>query len=89
MDHLTQGSKVHLKVHMEMADGRPSRVWWEKFESPDAHREYIAWGSQSAFDRRCRLMGFAPSDASGPGKLLERPPFMDLERVIGQLPCAE
>jgi len=47
-------------VHLVMENGMPNRITWEKYDSPDAHREYCARGCQKIFERHCRLLGFVP-----------------------------
>ena len=31
----------HVMIYMEMAEGKPKRIWWEKFHSPNV------WDSES------------------------------------------
>jgi hypothetical protein len=54
------GKGNHVFIHLDIEEGLPKRVWWEKFDSPDAHREYLAQGCWNTFDRHCRMLGFRP-----------------------------
>lgn len=67
-----------VNVHLEMMGGLPHKVRWERLESPEAHRKYLAWGCQSILERHCRLLGFEPYRSEDqPGRLVRRADFMD------------
>ncbi|CAE7455522.1 unnamed protein product [Symbiodinium natans] len=71
-EQLQQGD--HVMVYLELSGGLPSRVWWEKFNSPDAHQEYLAAGSQRVFERHMRLMGLIPWQSDEKPARLANPP---------------
>eukprot|EP00435_Cladocopium_sp_Y103_P025488 s2766_g6.t1 len=71
-DDLAPGD--HVNVHMEMSGGLPKRLWWEKYDSPNIHYEYLKAGSQRVFDRHMRLMGLIPwKSKDQPARLVEPP----------------
>ncbi|CAE7494448.1 unnamed protein product, partial [Symbiodinium necroappetens] len=57
-EKLIQGD--HVMVYLELSGGLPHNVWWERFNSPDAHQEYLAAGAQRVWERHNRLMGLIP-----------------------------
>jgi len=66
----------HAMVSLEMAGGLPRRVRWEKYDSPDAHHEYLARGCQKIFERHLRLMGLIPRETlEKPARLSKKPEF--------------
>lgn len=71
-DDLAPGD--HVNVHMEMSGGLPKRLWWEKYDSPNIHFEYLKAGSQRVFERHMRLMGLIPwKSKDQPARLVEPP----------------
>eukprot|EP00434_Breviolum_minutum_P028906 symbB.v1.2.025567.t2/scaffold2413.1/size174923/8 len=85
-DDLTAGD--HVIVHLEMKGGLPQRLWWEKYDSPNIHFEYLKAGSQRVFERpgeKCealdrftkshmRLMGLIPWQSKDQPARLANPP---------------
>lgn len=71
------GVRDHAIIHLDIKDGVPHRVWWEKYDSPDIHHEYLAWGCQRIFERHCRLMGFTPYEYTAKAKLNNKPDFYE------------
>jgi len=64
----------HVMVYLELDSGFPSRVRWETFDSPDAHQQYLAAGSQRVFERHMRLMGLVPWRSDDKPARLVNPP---------------
>jgi len=71
-DDLTAGD--HVIVHLEMKGGLPKRLWWEKYDSPNIHFEYLKAGSQRVFERHMRLMGLIPWQSKDQPARLANPP---------------
>lgn len=72
-DVISKGN--HVIVHLEMDGGLPKKVWWEKYDSPNAFREYLAQGTFNTFDRHCRMLGFQPwQSPSKPAKIVGKQP---------------
>jgi hypothetical protein len=75
----TIGAGNHVFIHLELEGGLPKRVWWEKYDSPDAHREYLAQGCWNTFDRHCRMLGFRPyQNESQPAVVIKPPQFVTM-----------
>jgi len=73
------GSGNHVFIHLDIEAGLPKRVWWEKYDSPDAHREYLAQGCWNTFDRHCRMLGFKPYvNSEQKAQLVKAPNFVTL-----------
>jgi len=67
------GPGDHAKIYLQLDGGKPCRVWWEKYDSPDVHQEYLAAGAQRVFERHMRLMGLVAYESEKPGRLLNPP----------------
>jgi len=75
----TIGSGNHVFIHLDIEGGLPKRVWWEKYDSPDAHREYLAQGCWNTFDRHCRMLGFKPyQNEDNRAQMLKQPQFVTM-----------
>ncbi|CAJ1427227.1 unnamed protein product, partial [Effrenium voratum] len=70
-DDLSAGS--HAMIYLELSKGLPHRVWWQKFDSPNIHHEYLKAGSQRVFERHLRLMGLIPWSKGKPARLANPP----------------
>ncbi|CAE7941746.1 unnamed protein product [Symbiodinium sp. KB8] len=71
-EKLLQGD--HVMVYLELSGGLPHNVWWERFNSPDAHQEYLAAGAQRVWERHNRLMGLIPWQSDEKPARLVNPP---------------
>ncbi|CAK9113084.1 unnamed protein product [Durusdinium trenchii] len=71
-DHLSPGD--HVIVHMDMKGGLPHSVWWERYDSPNIHFEYLKKGSERVFKRHMRLMGLIPWQSKDKPARLANPP---------------
>jgi len=71
-EQLFQGD--HVMVYLELSGGLPHNVWWERFNSPDAHQEYLAAGAQRVWERHNRLMGLIPWQSDEKPARLVNPP---------------
>eukprot|EP00443_Scrippsiella_acuminata_P129757 CAMPEP_0115605596 /NCGR_PEP_ID=MMETSP0272-20121206/17545_1 /TAXON_ID=71861 /ORGANISM="Scrippsiella trochoidea, Strain CCMP3099" /LENGTH=1305 /DNA_ID=CAMNT_0003041195 /DNA_START=17 /DNA_END=3933 /DNA_ORIENTATION=+ len=72
------GPREWVTVHLELKNGMPHKVWWERYESLDAHNERLAWGCQQIFQRHCRMLGFIPWRSNDrPAQVVSKPLFLD------------
>lgn len=70
----------HVMIHLEIEGGRPKRVWWEKYEYPEAHCEQLAKSCARIFVRHCRMLGLVPyawSSRYSRAKLSSKPDFLE------------
>jgi hypothetical protein len=75
------GPGTYARIHLEMDGCTPKRVWWERHDTEDSHRLYLAQGAWNTMDRHCRMLGFIPYMAKHgtPAKLVGKPDFLSLK----------
>jgi len=68
------------RIHLDIEGGLPKRVWWERYDTDDSHRFYLAQGAWNTMDRHCRMLGFVPYHAkyATPAKMVGRPNFLNV-----------
>eukprot|EP00931_Biecheleriopsis_adriatica_P009810 TRINITY_DN110897_c0_g1_i1.p1 TRINITY_DN110897_c0_g1~~TRINITY_DN110897_c0_g1_i1.p1 ORF type:complete len:557 (-),score=133.11 TRINITY_DN110897_c0_g1_i1:184-1653(-) len=76
------GPGDHVMVYLDISAGQPCRVHWEKYDSPDAHQEYLAAGAQRVFERHVRLLGLVPWESNEkPARLVNPPEWYNAGRT--------
>jgi len=57
-DGLAPGARAMVHLHLE--GGLPKQVSWERCDGMEEHREYLAWGRTSVFNRQRGLKSISP-----------------------------
>jgi len=52
-----------VEIHLELVEGRPSKVWWKKSESERQHHLRYSQGLKRTLQRHLRLHGLVPFDS--------------------------
>lgn len=68
-----------VQINLEMDNGQPSKVWWQKSESERAHKLRYCRGLQRTSQRHQRLIGLQPWDETTrkPARFTKAPEFFD------------